>query len=57
MAKMSNLSTKDLLEDYNAWFRTRVQEALNDQRPTQPHEQIMQDAQALIDAKRQHAPK
>ena len=57
MAKMSNLSTKDLLEDYDAWFRAKVQGGLNDQRPTQPHEQVMQKAQALIDAKRQHAPK
>ena len=57
MAKMSNLSTKDLPEDYDAWFRTRVQEALKDQRPTQPHEQVMQEAQVLIDAKRQRAPK
>ena len=57
MAKMSNLSTKDLSENYDAWFRTRVQEALNDQRPTQPHEQVMQEAQTLIDAKRQRTPK
>lgn len=52
MAKMSNLSTEDLPADYDTWFRAKVQEGLNDQRPTQPHEQVMQDAQALIDAKR-----
>lgn len=56
MAKMSNLSTEDLPEDYDTWFRTKVPEALNDQRPTQPHEQVMHAAQALIDAKRQHLP-
>ena len=57
MDKMSNLSTEDLPEGYDTWFRAQVQESLNDQRSTQPHEQVMQDAQSLIDAKRQHAPK
>jgi len=57
MAKMSNLSTEDLSVSYDAWFRTKVRKALNDQRPTQPHEQVMQGAQALIDAKRQRTPR
>jgi DNA-damage-inducible protein J len=37
---------------YDVWFRGKVQEALDDQRPTVPHNQVMQDAQALIDEKR-----
>jgi len=37
---------------YDAWFRTKVQEALDDQRPATPQAQVMQDAQALIDEKR-----
>ncbi|MEP3344897.1 MAG: type II toxin-antitoxin system RelB/DinJ family antitoxin [Hyphomicrobiales bacterium] len=37
---------------YDAWFRAKVQEALDDPRPTVPHAQVMQEAQALIDAKR-----
>ena len=37
---------------YDAWFRAKVQEALDDQRPAVPHAQVMQDAQALIDEKR-----
>lgn len=37
---------------YDAWFRTKVQEALQDPRPATPHNVVMQDAQALIDAKR-----
>ena len=37
---------------YDAWFRAKVQEALDDPRPAKPHAQVMQDAQALIDAKR-----
>ena len=38
-------------DTYDAWFRTKVQEALDDQRPAKPHSQVMQDAQALIDQK------
>ncbi|MDU9004762.1 type II toxin-antitoxin system RelB family antitoxin [Sedimentitalea todarodis] len=37
---------------YDAWFRAKVQEALDDPRPAVPHTQAMQDAQALIDEKR-----
>ncbi|EIW8495246.1 hypothetical protein ACNDVF_004985 [Escherichia coli] len=34
-----------------AW-RAKVQEALDDTRPTIPHEQVMAEAQALIDTKK-----
>ena len=37
---------------YDAWFRAKVQEALDDPRPAKPHAQVMQEAQALIDGKR-----
>ena len=37
---------------YDAWFRAKVQEALDDPSPTTPHAKSMQDAQALIDGKR-----
>ena len=37
---------------YDAWFRAKVQEALDDPRPAAPHAQVMQKAQALIDKKR-----
>ncbi len=37
---------------YDAWFRAKVQEALDDPRPTTSHAKAMQDAQALIDGKR-----
>ena len=39
-------------EAYDAWFRTKVQEALDDTRPTVSHQQAMSEAQALIDRKR-----
>lgn len=37
---------------YDAWFRTKVQEALHDTRQAVPHQQVMDEAQALIDSKR-----
>ncbi len=37
---------------YDAWFRAKVQEALNDDSPSVPHDDIMEEAQAVIDRKR-----
>ena len=37
---------------YDAWFRAKVQEALEDSSPSAPHAQVMDEAQALIDRKR-----
>ncbi|HYI69350.1 MAG TPA: type II toxin-antitoxin system RelB/DinJ family antitoxin [Skermanella sp.] len=37
---------------YDAWFRAKVHEALSDTRPAAPHQQVMDEAQALIDRKR-----
>ena len=37
---------------YDAWFRAKVQEALEDPRPAASHAQVMDEAQALIDRKR-----
>jgi len=37
---------------YDAWFRAKVQEALDDPRPATLQAQVMQDAQVLIDKKR-----
>ncbi|MFT3791446.1 MAG: type II toxin-antitoxin system RelB/DinJ family antitoxin [Rudaea sp.] len=39
-------------ETHDAWFRTKVQEALADTRPTVPHRQVMDEVQARIDRKR-----
>lgn len=39
-------------EAYDAWFRAKVQEALDDTRPAVPHQQVMDEAQTLIDRKR-----
>jgi DNA-damage-inducible protein J len=37
---------------YDAWFRAKVQEALEDTRPMVVHSRVMQDARARIDRKR-----
>ncbi|MFY4257650.1 type II toxin-antitoxin system RelB/DinJ family antitoxin [Achromobacter xylosoxidans] len=37
---------------HDAWFRAKVQEALADTGPAVPHQQVMDEAQALIDRKR-----
>lgn len=39
-------------EAYDAWFRIKVQEALQDPRPKSPHDQVIREARALIDGKR-----
>ena len=36
----------------HAWFRAKVQEALDDPRPPVPHAQVMKEVQTLIDEKR-----
>lgn len=39
-------------DTHDAWFRSKVLEALSDTRPDAPHGQVMDEAQALIDRKR-----
>jgi DNA-damage-inducible protein J len=39
-------------EAHDAWFRAKVNEALLDRSPAIPHQQVMDEAQALIDSKR-----
>jgi DNA-damage-inducible protein J len=37
---------------YDTWFRTKAHEALADAHPPVSHEQVMDEAQAVIDGKR-----
>ena len=39
-------------DTYDAWFRAKVQEALDDPRPSIPHAQAMREVQVRIDGKR-----
>ncbi len=36
----------------DAWFKAKVREAMEDTRPSETHEQVMDDVQALIERKR-----
>lgn len=42
-------------DTYDAWFRAKVQEALDDPRPAARHRAVMDEAQDLIDRKRRGA--
>lgn len=42
-------------EAHDVWFLDKVKEAWADTRPTVPHKQVMDEAQALIDRKRHSA--
>lgn len=42
-------------EAHDTWFRDKVKEALADTQPTVSHQQVMDEAQALIDKKRRRA--
>lgn len=37
---------------HDAWFRAKVREALDDRQPPLPHDDVLADAQAIIDARR-----
>lgn len=39
-------------DSYDAWFRAKVQEALDDPRPSLPQNVVMANVQAVIDARR-----
>ncbi|AJQ92304.1 type II toxin-antitoxin system RelB/DinJ family antitoxin [Gynuella sunshinyii] len=42
-------------EAHDAWFRSKVEEALMDAKNTVPHQQVLDEVQALIDRKRKRA--
>jgi DNA-damage-inducible protein J len=54
IAKEGGLPTALITEPeaYDAWFRAKVREAMDDTRPPIPHQKVMDEAQALIDRKR-----
>lgn len=43
--------TKEPADEYDAWFRAKVQEALEDQRPTVLHAEVMRETRELIGRK------
>lgn len=43
--------------EHDAWFRQQVQEALDDSRPGIPHDEVMTEAEARLDARLTEAAK
>lgn len=48
----SEFATPEDAEAHDAWFRAKVQAALDDDGPTIPHEQVMAEMRALIEEKK-----
>jgi hypothetical protein len=52
----SEFATAEEAESYDRWFRAQVQEAIDDPRPSIPHDQVMSEMREII-AKRRAARK
>ncbi len=52
---VSEFDTVEDAEAYDIWFRAKVEASLADTRPTIPHDQVMAEIAALIEAKRKNA--
>ncbi|MBD8096004.1 antitoxin [Pseudomonas fluorescens] len=44
--------TEEQADSYDRWFRAEVQAALDDPNPGIPHDEVMAEMRALIEAKR-----
>ncbi|MDV3457248.1 stability determinant [Sphingomonas sp. HF-S4] len=56
MAKLSPIesefATTEEAEAYDAWFRAKVERAMNSTEPSIPHEEVMREMHAIIDSYR-----
>ena len=48
----SEFATTEEAEAYDAWFRVEVEASLADPRPSVPHDQVMAELRAIIEAKK-----
>lgn len=51
----SEFATSEDAAAYDRWFRAQVQGAIDDPRPSIPHDQVMAEMRAIIAAKRKMA--
>jgi len=51
----SEFATAEEAAAYELWFRAKVQEALDDPRPSIPHDQVMAQMRAIIASKKKNA--
>lgn len=49
---VSEFETEEQAASYDRWFRAKVQASLDDPRPSIPHDQVMAEMRALLEAKR-----
>lgn len=53
---VSEFDTQEQADSYDRWFRAKVQESLDDPRPTIPHDVVMARMRALLKSKLADAP-
>ena len=46
--RVSEFETEEQAARYDTWFRTKVQEAIDDQRPRIPHDQVAQRMEKIL---------
>lgn len=49
---VSEFETEEQAASYDRWFRAQVQEAIDDPRPSIPHDQVMAEMREIIARKR-----
>ncbi len=49
---VSDLGPEEQAASYDRWFRAEVQASLDDPRPSIPHEQVMEEINALMESMR-----
>lgn len=52
---VSDLDPEEQPASYDRWFRAEVQASLDDPRPSIPHEQVMEEMNALMESMRKSA--
>lgn len=52
---VSDLDPEEQAASYDRWFRAEVQASLDDPRPSIPHEQVMEEVNALMESMRKSA--
>ncbi|WP_339480867.1 antitoxin [Pseudomonas fluorescens] len=50
-----DLDPEEQAASYDRWFRAEVQASLDDPRPSIPHEQVMEEMNALMESMRKSA--
>lgn len=49
---VSEFETQEQADSYDRWFRAKVQDSLDDPRPSIPHDEVMAEMRELIEFRR-----